>query len=44
MTVDGKEIVHAGVVVIGAGDLPSQVATTASALYARNVVNLVGLF
>jgi NAD(P) transhydrogenase subunit alpha len=43
VTVDGQEVVHAGVLVIGAGDLPSQVATTASALYARNLANLVSL-
>ena len=43
VTLDGQEVIHAGVLVIGAGDLPSQVATTASALFARNVANLVGL-
>jgi NAD(P) transhydrogenase subunit alpha len=43
LTIDGEEVEHAGVAVIGAGDLPSRVATTASALYARNVVNLLGV-
>jgi NAD(P) transhydrogenase subunit alpha len=43
LTVDGQEIDHHGVVIIGAGDLPSQVATTASTLYARNVTNLLPL-
>jgi NAD(P) transhydrogenase subunit alpha len=43
LTVDGKEVVHRGVTVIGAGDLPSEVATTASTLYARNVTNLLAL-
>jgi NAD(P) transhydrogenase subunit alpha len=43
LTVDGEEVVHEGVIVIGASDLPSQVATTASSLYARNVTNFLGL-
>jgi NAD(P) transhydrogenase subunit alpha len=43
VTVDGQDVIRSGVTVVGAGDLPSQVATTASALFARNVVNLVGL-
>ena len=43
LTVDGEEIEHGGVLVIGAGDLPSEVATTASTLYARNVTNLLAL-
>jgi NAD(P) transhydrogenase subunit alpha len=43
LTVDGQEVEHAGVVVIGAGDLTSRIATTASAVYARNVVNLLAL-
>jgi NAD(P) transhydrogenase subunit alpha len=43
LTVDGEEVVHAGVTVIGAGDLPSRIATTSSAVYARNVANLLAL-
>jgi NAD(P) transhydrogenase subunit alpha len=43
LTVDGQEVVHDGVAIIGAGDLPSEVATTASTLYARNVTNLLSL-
>jgi NAD(P) transhydrogenase subunit alpha len=43
LTVDGQEIEHGGVFIIGASDLPSQVATTASSLYARNVTNLLVL-
>jgi NAD(P) transhydrogenase subunit alpha len=43
LTVDGQEVVHDGVTIIGAGDLPSEVATTASTLYARNVTNLLSL-
>jgi len=43
LTVDGEEVQHGGVVVIGASDLASQVATTASSLYARNVTNLLPL-
>ncbi len=43
LTVDGQEIDHGGVFIIGASDLPSQVATTASSLYARNVTNLLAL-
>ena len=43
LTVDGEDVEHGAVVVIGAGDLPSQVATTASTLYARNVTNLIAL-
>ncbi len=43
LTVDGEEVVRSGVLVIGASDLPSRVATTASALYARNLTNLVAL-
>ena len=41
LTIDGKDVVHAGVTIIGASDLPSEVATTASSLYARNVTNMV---
>jgi NAD(P) transhydrogenase subunit alpha len=43
LTVDGQEVDHAGVAVIGASDLPSKIATTASAVYARNVVNFLSL-
>ena len=43
LTVDGQEVDHGGVCVIGASDLPSEVATTASNLYARNVTNLLAL-
>jgi NAD(P) transhydrogenase subunit alpha len=43
VTVDAEETDVDGVVVIGAGNLASRVATTASALFARNVVNLLGL-
>jgi NAD(P) transhydrogenase subunit alpha len=43
LTEDGDEIDHRGVLIIGAGDLPSDVATHASSLYARNVTNLVML-
>jgi NAD(P) transhydrogenase subunit alpha len=43
VTVDGREVDHRGVFVIGASDLPSEVATTASSLYARNVTNLLAL-
>jgi NAD(P) transhydrogenase subunit alpha len=43
VTVDGQDVHRAGVLVIGAGDMASQVPTTASALYARNVTNLLTL-
>jgi H+-translocating NAD(P) transhydrogenase subunit alpha len=43
VTVDGQEVDHGGVCVIGASDLPSEVATTASNLYARNVTNFLAL-
>jgi NAD(P) transhydrogenase subunit alpha len=43
LTVDGEEVHHGGVFIIGASDLPSGVATTASSLYARNVTNLLAL-
>ena len=39
LTRDGVEIEHSGVLIIAAGNLPSLVATTSSALYSRNVVN-----
>ena len=36
---DGVEVEHSGVLIIGAGDLPSRVASTSSALYSRNVLH-----
>ena len=39
LTRDGLEIEHAGVLIVGAGDLPSRVASTSSALYSRNVLH-----
>jgi H+-translocating NAD(P) transhydrogenase subunit alpha len=43
LTVDGEEVERHGVHILGASDLPSRVPTTASALYARNVSNLLAL-
>lgn len=43
LTRDGEEVQHRGVLVIGAGNLASDVATSASALYSRNVANLLAL-
>ncbi|MGI8492889.1 MAG: NAD(P) transhydrogenase subunit alpha [Acidimicrobiales bacterium] len=43
LTIDGQTRDHGGVTVIGAADLASRVATTASALYARNVASLAAL-
>jgi H+-translocating NAD(P) transhydrogenase subunit alpha len=43
LTVEGSEVERDGVVVIGAGDLASEVPASASALYARNVSNLLKL-
>jgi NAD(P) transhydrogenase subunit alpha len=43
LSVDGQHVDHDGVTIIGASNLPSQVATTASALYARNVANFLAL-
>jgi NAD(P) transhydrogenase subunit alpha len=43
LTTDGEEVVHAGVTVVGAGDLASETATHASTLFARNVSNLAAL-
>jgi H+-translocating NAD(P) transhydrogenase subunit alpha len=40
LTQADQEIVHSGVTIIGAGNLPAQVPTDASQLYAHNVVNL----
>jgi NAD(P) transhydrogenase subunit alpha len=41
LSVSGKEVLHGGVVVYGAHGLPSDVATHASQLYARNVSALL---
>jgi H+-translocating NAD(P) transhydrogenase subunit alpha len=43
LTVNGSEVQRSGVVVIGAVDLASEVPASASALYARNVTNLLKL-
>lgn len=43
LTRDGEDVVHRGVTILGASDLPSRVATSASALYSRNVVNVAQL-
>jgi NAD(P) transhydrogenase subunit alpha len=43
LTVDGSEVERKGVLIIGAGDLASEVPASASALYARNVTNLLKL-
>lgn len=43
LTLDGSEVERSGVLVIGAGDLPSAAPGTASTLYARNVSSLLGL-
>jgi NAD(P) transhydrogenase subunit alpha len=43
LTVDGSEVSQNGVVIIGAGDLAAEVPASASALYARNVTNLLKL-
>lgn len=43
LTREGEEISHHGVRIIGAGNLVSDVATSASALYSRNVANLLAL-
>jgi NAD(P) transhydrogenase subunit alpha len=43
LTRDGEEVVHEGVMVIGASNLASGVSTTASAMYSRNVVNVAQL-
>lgn len=43
LTRDGEEVTHHGVLIIGAGNLPSDVAKSASALYSRNVSNLLAL-
>lgn len=39
LTRDGLEIEHSGVLIVAAGDLPSRVASTSSALYSRNVLH-----
>jgi NAD(P) transhydrogenase subunit alpha len=43
LTVEGSDICFGGVTIVGAGDLASDVATSASSLYARNVSNFVKL-
>ena len=43
LTRDGFEIEHSGVLIVGAGDLPSRVASTSSALYSRNVLHAAQL-
>jgi H+-translocating NAD(P) transhydrogenase subunit alpha len=43
LTVDGEEVDRHGVLIIGAGDLASDVPATASSLYSRNVTNLLAL-
>ena len=43
LTRDGLEIEHSGVLIVGAGDLPSRVASTSSALYSRNVLHAAQL-
>jgi H+-translocating NAD(P) transhydrogenase subunit alpha len=43
LTVEGSEVRRSGVVIIGPGDLASEVPATASALYARNVTNMLKL-
>ena len=43
LTRDGLEVEHSGVLIIAAGDLPSRVASTSSALYSRNVLHAAQL-
>ncbi len=43
LTVDGSDVSCGGVTIVGAGDLASEVASSASSLYARNVTNFVKL-
>jgi H+-translocating NAD(P) transhydrogenase subunit alpha len=43
LTEEGSEVQRSGVAVIGVGDLASEVPASASALYARNVTNLLKL-
>ena len=43
LTRDGEEVIHHGIRIIGAGNLASDVAKSASALYSRNVSNLLAL-
>jgi H+-translocating NAD(P) transhydrogenase subunit alpha len=43
LTVDGTEVNRGGVVVIGAGDLASDVAASASSLYSRNMAKMLEL-
>jgi NAD(P) transhydrogenase subunit alpha len=41
LTLADQTVVHAGVTVLGPTDLPSQLSTTASQLYAQNLVHLL---
>ncbi len=41
LTVDREEVVHNGVTVIGASELPSSMPSNSSQLYAKNLMNLV---
>jgi len=43
LTRDGEEVLHQGVLIVGAGNLASEVPKSASALYSRNVSNLLAL-
>ena len=43
LTRDGEEVVHHGVLIVSAGNLASEVSKSASALYSRNVSNLLAL-
>jgi NAD(P) transhydrogenase subunit alpha len=43
LTVEGSEVERSRVAIIGVGDLASEVPASASALYARNVTNLLKL-
>lgn len=43
LTRDGEEVVHSGVTILAAGNLASDVATSSSALYSRNVFNVAQL-
>ena len=43
LTRDGEEVLHHGVLIVGAGNLASEVPNSASALYSRNVSNLLAL-
>lgn len=43
LTEAGREITHQGVIIAGPKNIPSMAATHASEMYARNLVNLLGL-